>query len=342
MCVLSFDDGMAAESWYADVAWRNRVSMSAIGSVIVMQIVPLSPRFLVRWVSGTWRGASRRSVAPLRGAGWVERLPARLAHARQLAGVRHLPQTDAAEPELAEDRVRSTAPLTAGVAADCELGLAVRLVDKSLLGHLLVFLPGSAGRRHDGLAGEGEPELAEQLATLLIGGGGGHQGDVHAARPVDPVDVDLAEHRLLGQTERVVAVAVELLGVQATEVTDAGQGQRQEPVEELPHAVATDGDLGADRHALAQLELCDGLPGPDDGGLLAGDGGQIAHRAVHQLGIAGGLADAHVNDDLRHARDLHDVAVAELLLEGRHDRLAVVREQPGQLSGGCGHVSQRS
>src|SRR4051794_16302862 len=36
MCVLSFDDGMAAESWYAWLALRRRVSMSAIGSVIVM------------------------------------------------------------------------------------------------------------------------------------------------------------------------------------------------------------------------------------------------------------------------------------------------------------------
>ena len=36
MCVFNFDDGMAAESWYAWLAFRRRVSMSAIGSVIVM------------------------------------------------------------------------------------------------------------------------------------------------------------------------------------------------------------------------------------------------------------------------------------------------------------------
>src|SRR3954447_529572 len=63
MCVFSFDDGMVAASWYAWLALRSRVSMSAIGSVIVMGVVlPLSPRFLVRWVSETWRWASRRSV----------------------------------------------------------------------------------------------------------------------------------------------------------------------------------------------------------------------------------------------------------------------------------------
>src|ERR1700709_2376712 len=36
MWVLSFDDGIVAASWYAELAFRNRVSMSAIGSVIVM------------------------------------------------------------------------------------------------------------------------------------------------------------------------------------------------------------------------------------------------------------------------------------------------------------------
>src|SRR3954451_4633400 len=63
---------------------------------------------------------------------------------------------------------------------------------------------GSAGGGHDGLTGEREAELAEQLAALVVVGGGGDQRDVHAARTVDPVDVDLAEHRLLRQAERVV------------------------------------------------------------------------------------------------------------------------------------------
>src|SRR3954453_4679694 len=36
MCVFTFEDGMVAESWYAELALRSRVSMSAIGAVIVM------------------------------------------------------------------------------------------------------------------------------------------------------------------------------------------------------------------------------------------------------------------------------------------------------------------
>jgi hypothetical protein len=43
----------------------------------------------------------------------------------------------------------------------------------------------------------------------------------------------------------------------------------------------------ADRHALAQLELRDGLAGLADLRLLAGDRGQVADRAVDQLGVAG-------------------------------------------------------
>ena len=42
----------------------------------------------------------------------------------------HLPKTDAAEAELAVDRMRSTTPLAAGVATNLELRLGIRLVDQ--------------------------------------------------------------------------------------------------------------------------------------------------------------------------------------------------------------------
>ncbi|GAA1811602.1 hypothetical protein GCM10009735_51370 [Actinomadura chokoriensis] len=40
MCALIFEYGIATESWYAEFAFRRRVSMSAIGSVIVMAYWP--------------------------------------------------------------------------------------------------------------------------------------------------------------------------------------------------------------------------------------------------------------------------------------------------------------
>jgi hypothetical protein len=47
--------------------------------------------------------------------------------------VRHLAEADAAEPELAVDRVRAAAALAAGVAAHRELRLAVALLTRAFL-----------------------------------------------------------------------------------------------------------------------------------------------------------------------------------------------------------------
>src|SRR6187455_3071796 len=73
--------GIAAVSWSALLAFRIRVSMSAIGSVSIG--VPL--------------------------------LPGALGHAGDHALVGELPQADPAEPELPEDRARAAAPVTARI-----------------------------------------------------------------------------------------------------------------------------------------------------------------------------------------------------------------------------------
>src|SRR3954454_7997294 len=101
--------------------------MSAIGSVIVMSgVASLAavPRAL--GLGDLALGLSAISGASVRR--WCC-LPAGLLHAGELPGVRHLPQADPAQAELAEDRVRTSAPLAAGVATDRELRLAGRLVD---------------------------------------------------------------------------------------------------------------------------------------------------------------------------------------------------------------------
>ena len=65
MWALIFECGMHTVSWYAEFALRRRVSMSAIGSVIVMAWWPSSPWFPVRDLRrGRWRGGARRPVAP--------------------------------------------------------------------------------------------------------------------------------------------------------------------------------------------------------------------------------------------------------------------------------------
>src|SRR5581483_1281069 len=102
---LSFDEGMRTVSCMATLALRMRVSMSAIGSVIVIA-PPLSPT--------------------------------RLGDAGYLSGVYKLAQADAAHPELPEDGVGPATAAAAGVGPHLVLGLALRLDDERLLGHLVV------------------------------------------------------------------------------------------------------------------------------------------------------------------------------------------------------------
>src|SRR3974390_758796 len=85
---FSFEPGIDTVSNWAELAFLMRVSMSAIGSVIVM-------------------------AAPL---------PTRLRHAGNLAGVHHRPQADTAQSELAVDRARAATLPAPGVAPHFELG----------------------------------------------------------------------------------------------------------------------------------------------------------------------------------------------------------------------------
>src|SRR5699024_6304545 len=117
MWALSLEYGMATASWYAEFALRNRVSMSAMGSVIVMGSAP----FLVV--------VSYRTFD-------VVVLPAALGDAGELAVQGHVPQADTAQAELAVHRTRTAALGASGVGTHAVLGLAVGLVDQGGLGHV--------------------------------------------------------------------------------------------------------------------------------------------------------------------------------------------------------------
>ena len=71
--------------------------------------------------------------------------------------------------------------------------------------------------------------------------------------------------------------------------------------------------------ALAQLEAGDRLLGLVTTGFWPEIGGQLGHRGLDLLGILGGFADAHVDDDLFELRHLHGVLVLELLQQGGAD-----------------------
>src|SRR5690606_40368337 len=97
---FSCDTGMSTQRWPEPAPLRRRVSMSAIGSVIM-------------------------SVSS----------PARLADPGDLPLQGHLSEADPADAELADEGARPAAPLAAVVAAHLELGLALGLLDQRLLRH---------------------------------------------------------------------------------------------------------------------------------------------------------------------------------------------------------------
>src|SRR5665811_2420201 len=74
---------------------------------------------------------------------------------------------------------------------------------------------------------------------------------------------------------------------------------------QLPHPVASQRGVRADRHTLTQLELGDGLASLGHDRLLAGDRGQVAHSAVDELRVTRSLADTHV-DCLLYTSDAAD------------------------------------
>src|SRR6266508_709223 len=225
--------GMRVSSCSALLALRIRVSMSAIGSVIVIR-------------------------RPL--------LPRALRHTRDRALVGELAQADPAEPELAIDRARPAAPVAPRVLANLELLRPGGLRDQRLLGHSLL-LPSIRGER--------EAEPTEQRAGVLVRARARGDGDVEAADLVDAVVVDLGEDDLLADAERVVPAPVERARAEAAEVTDAGQRDRDQPVEELVHPRAAQRDAHADRHSLADLELRDRPARPAHLRALTGDRRQL-------------------------------------------------------------------
>ena len=108
---------------------------------------------------------------------------------------------------------------------------------------------------------ERETEGVQKGLGLLIGVGGGHESDVHTTLVIDGVEVNLGEDELLGDAHGEVTTAVEALGGDAAEVADTGDRDGGQTIEELPHTVATQGNLAADRHTSAQAEGSDGLAG---------------------------------------------------------------------------------
>src|SRR5207244_5381254 len=180
---------------------------------------------------------------------------------------------------------------------------------------------------------EGHAHVAQERATFLVVPGCGHDGDVHALDLPDLVVVDLADDDLLAAAHRVVALPVERLRGHALEVAHARQRDAHQAVEELVHAVLAQGDHAPDGLVLAQLEVGDALARAGHHGLLAGDRHHLLLGLLDQLVVVDRLAEAHVDDDLLHLRDLHGVLVPEVFHQLRdHVRLVGLGEARGMVA----------
>src|SRR5574340_888584 len=241
-------------------------------------------------------------------------LPARLRHSRDGALVRQLAQADAAEPELLVDRARAAAAVAAAVAAHLVLRLPLLLDDERLLGHAS-GIPSRSGER--------QAEGGEERVPLLVRVRGRGDRDVEATDGRNLVVVDLREDDLLADADRVVAAPVERGRIEAPEVADAGKRDGREPVEELVHPRAPQGHACAHGHSLAKLEARDRLRRSAYLRPLARDHGQLVDGGVERLRVRLRLADAHVQRDLGHPRDLHGRGHAEVVLEPRPDLVLV-------------------
>src|SRR5690348_3796788 len=128
---------------------------------------------------------------------------------------------------------------------------SVILFYRTLLRH--TFTPcGSAYEDKPSLP-EREVERGKQRARLVVGSRAGANGNVETPGISDFIEIDLGEYGVLLDAQAVVAPAVEAFRVKPPKVANARQRDIHEPVDEIEHTGLAQGDLAADRLAVAQL-----------------------------------------------------------------------------------------
>src|SRR5262245_38009057 len=108
---LSLLAGMSTRACLADTAFRKRVSMSEIGSVICVlsRQLPTTNSQFPTFRRKPWRKAGPGSWE----SGLGSLLPGALRHARDIAFERQLPEAQPAHVELPHERTRPSAQLAA-------------------------------------------------------------------------------------------------------------------------------------------------------------------------------------------------------------------------------------
>src|SRR5712664_1664274 len=235
-------------------------------------------------------------------------LPAGFRDAGDFALQRHAAETDAAHLELADIPARAAAAAATIAYPHFEFRLLERLGDFCCACHLLCC----------SLFAKRKPQPLEQFAALLIVPSAGGHGDVHALDLVYAGVIDFRKYQLILQSQGVVSAAIERILRQPAEVAYAGEHHVAQAVEKFVHLVAAQSHGAADRHALADFEVRNGLLRPRDHRFLPGDLAKLHCRGVQQLGVLAGFAEADVDRDFLQLRHSHHVLPAKALHQRRH------------------------
>ena len=140
------------------------------------------------------------------------------------------------------------------------------------------------------LCSEGHAQVFEQCFAFFVGLCRSNKRYVEAARLFHLIVDDFGENKLLANAECVVAASVKV-GVYATEVAYARQGDTYQLVHEGIHTVTAKCNLGTYGHTLTYLEVSNGQFAVGDEGFLTGDYFQFLNGKLEGLGIVLDVAD---------------------------------------------------
>src|ERR1700732_95124 len=164
---FNLEDGRSTRGCFARAALRIRVSISAMGSVVILPSLPTG-----------------------------------LHHAGNFSLEREAAETDAAHFKFAQETARAAADPAAVAPPDLVLELTLHLRE----------LTGSSHALSLSLSPERYAEQLQQLAPFFVGAGRRRDRDVHALDLVDSCVINLREHQLILDAQRVVPAAVERIG----------------------------------------------------------------------------------------------------------------------------------
>src|SRR5574338_375064 len=312
IATLSLEDGIFTAAFWACWPLRMRVSMSAIGSDILILLTPYQLALVIPGTSP--RKAISRSLLrhrpnlrntprgrPVR----LQRLRCRVGLAlrgsccrRSRAAIR-----SSSESFTSPTRASSSARLAANFATSLARFFS-RLIKASFAMAASIL--------------KWELEGAEQSPGLLVSLGSRRDADVQPTQRIDLVVLDLGKDDLFLDAKVVVASTIEPLTLHAAEVANARHSDGNQTIQEFEHPRPSERHHAADGIPFANLEARDGFPSLSGHRLLAGDLGQICHSVLEDFLITDRLTDTHIQSNFGDPRSFHHRLVPETCYQVGH------------------------